>query len=194
MSKGIKILLAFFVLIAIFSVGVLLYETYSLKSEMAEVKTNNMQVEKFAFPLPEKYRYSQSSPQGLRKSIPNAGIGGEGTLNTYHNAIDFAVPIRTPVYAVKSGTIINVYPSYDNGQIWKGHPTYGGMVEIQHSDSTRTLYAHLIRTDVKEGDTVEKGQQIGASGGKRGMRGSGNSTGAHLHYAVYIDIQYSFED
>lgn len=149
-------------------------------------------IERFDFPLPEKYCYSISSAQGLRKSIPNAGIGGEGTLNTYHNAIDFAVPIRTPVYSAKGGTVINVYPSYDNGVIRKGHPSYGGMIEIQHDDGTRTLYAHLIRTDVREGDIVDKGVQIGLSGGKRGMRGSGNSTGPHLHFAVYLDIQYAF--
>jgi len=179
----------------------LLFSLFSINAEQSilseELKgkliNQTIFIEKFQFPLPEKYKYSVSSAQGLRNSIPGVGFGGS-TLNTYHNAVDFAVPIRTPVYAAKSGTVINCYPGYDNGQKWKGHPSYGGMIEIQHSDGTRTLYAHLIRTDVKEGDIVEKGQTIGASGGKRGMRASGNSTGPHLHFAVYIDIQYAFEE
>ena len=149
--------------------------------------TDTLNIEKFAFPLPKEYKQNISSLQGMRS--------GNGIYSTsYHDAIDYAVPIRTKVFASKSGIVENVYPSYDNGVIWKGHPLYGGCVEIRHYDGTRTLYAHLIRTDVKEGDSVKKGQLIGASGGERNMRGSGISTGPHLHFAIYIDIENMLED
>ncbi len=139
------------------------------------------QIEQFAFPLPNEYRQNISSLQGLR--------AGNGIYSTnYHNAVDFAVPVRTKVFAAKSGVVANCYPSYDNGSIWKGHPVYGGMIELRHNDGTRSLYAHLIRTDVREGEWVEKGQIIGATGGKKDLRGSGVSTGPHLHFAIYVDV------
>lgn len=165
--------------------------TLNAKSKTDELTT--FKVETMHFPLPSKYRYSISSPQGLRDSISDVGVGGAATISQYHNAIDFSVPVRTPVYAAKSGTVVNVYPGYDNGKQWKGHPTYGGMIEIRHNDNTRTLYAHLIRTDVTEGETVTKGQLIGGTGGAKGQRASGQSTGPHLHFAVYLDIQYAFD-
>lgn len=152
-----------------------------------EEKFEGFKIEKFGFPLPKEYMQNISSIQGLRN-------GNETYSTNYHNAIDFAVPIRTKVFASKSGIIENVYPSYDNGEKWKGHEIFGGLIEIRHFDGTRTLYAHLIRTDVKEGQYVEKGQLIGASGGKRNMRGSGVSTGPHLHFSIYVDIESMFED
>lgn len=155
------------------------------------IEDNSIHVERFKFPLPEQYRYCISSNQGLRGSF---SLHESATLSIYHNAIDFVVPIRTPVYAAKSGYIINCYPGYDNGSQWKGHDTYGGLIEIQHDDKTRTMYAHLIRTDVKEGQYVKQGELIGASGGKPKMRASGVSTGPHLHFAIYLNILDSFEE
>ena len=157
------------------------------------LETNFSSIEKLKFPLPEKYRYYISSEQGLRESIPNVNAGGGATLSTYHNAIDIAVPDKTPVYAAKSGYVQTVYPSYYNGDKWKGHPQYGGLIEIKHSDGTITLYAHLSFTEVREGSYVSTGDEIGWSGGKRGRRGSGNSTGPHLHFSEYIDIGTQFK-
>lgn len=150
--------------------------------------------EKFQFPLPEKYRYYVSSTQGMRNSVKNVNIGGGSSTSSYHNAIDFAVPVGTEVYAAKEGYIINCYPSLWNGPQWKGHPTYGGMIEIKHSDGTVSLYAHLVETCVKEGAFIEKGQIIGKTGGAYGKRGSGNSTGPHLHFSIYVDINSCFEN
>lgn len=145
--------------------------------------------EKFSFPLPEKYRHYISSKQGMRGSIENVNAGGTASAAIYHNAIDFAVPVGTPVYAAKDGYVANCYPSLWNGQQWKGHPTYGGMIEIKHSDGTSSIYAHLVQTMVKEGTFVQRGDQIGLTGGKKGRRGSGNSTGPHLHFSVFVDIE-----
>ena len=149
---------------------------------------------KIGYPLPEKYMTYISSPQGMRRSIPNVNAGGGASISTYHNAIDFACPDKTPVYAVNSGYVNTVYPSYYNGGAkYKGHPTYGGLVEIKHPDGTTSLYAHLSMTKVLEGNYVDKGDCIGWSGGVRNRRGSGNSTGSHLHFAMYVNIESMFE-
>lgn len=145
--------------------------------------------EKFSFPLPKKYRYYISSKQGMRGSIEDVNAGGTASAAIYHNAIDFAVPVGTPVYAAKDGYVVNCYPSLWNGSQWKGHPTYGGMIELKHADGTSSLYAHLVQTTVKEGTFVQRGDQIGLTGGKKGKRGSGNSTGPHLHFSVFVDIE-----
>ena len=144
-------------------------------------------IEKFGNPVEDKYMPRVSSHQGLRNKME---INGGGTAGkTYHNAIDIAMPEGTRISATKAGIATNVYPSYYNGGAkYKGHPVYGGLIEIQHFDGTKTLYGHLSLTLVKEGDMVTKGQKIGESGGVAGKRGSGLSTGPHLHYSIMLDL------
>ena len=147
------------------------------------------------FPLPPKYRAYKTSEQGLRDSIPNVNIGGGSSLATYHNAIDYACPDKTEVYACDDGYVFNVFPSYYNGgALYKGHESYGGLIEIRHSDGTTSLYGHLSMTKVKEGSYVKRGEVIGLSGGVKGRRGSGNSTGPHLHFAIYPNIEYLLQE
>jgi murein DD-endopeptidase MepM/ murein hydrolase activator NlpD len=57
---------------------------------------------------------------------------------------------------------------------------------IQHGNNLATLYAHLSKFNVKEGDTVTEGQVIAYSGN------TGYSSGAHLHLTVFWapSVQY----
>lgn len=147
-----------------------------------------IKINKFTNPLPEKYMSRISSTQGLRNKLQN-NTGGIISENCYHNAIDIAVPEGTNVFATKSGKVVTVYPSYYNGGAkYYGHPIYGGLIEIEHDDGTKTMYAHLSYTIVREGDIVESGQKIGESGGVVGKRGSGKTTGPHLHYSIIMDL------
>jgi murein DD-endopeptidase MepM/ murein hydrolase activator NlpD len=64
----------------------------------------------------------------------------------------------------------------------------GNFVVIDHGQGLLSLYLHLSKISVKEGDEVRKGQEIGVSGG------TGRATGPHLHLAVrwqgiYLDPQ-----
>ena len=54
----------------------------------------------------------------------------------------------------------------------------GNMVTIDHGQGLLSLYLHLSKMNVKEGDTVSSGQTIGASGS------TGRSSGPHLHLQV----------
>ena len=49
------------------------------------------------------------------------------------------------------------------------------------------IFAEDIK--VKTGDVVSREQTIGWSGGVKGRRGSGASTGAHLHFSIYLDMK-----
>lgn len=92
----------------------------------------------------------------------------------YHTGVDFAVPVGTPIFAAKAGKVLEA----GNGVSWGG--SYGIAIIIDHGDGIRAIYAHLSKLEVKKGDTVTEGQQIGLSGN------SGNSTGPHLHFEVRV--------
>jgi len=92
-----------------------------------------------------------------------------------HMGLDIASDAGTPVYAMQEGVI-----SF-SGQ--KGG--YGNCVKIDHFfymvpelPKVTTLYGHLSKIYVKEGEIVQRGQVIGLIGS------TGRSTGPHLHYEV----------
>jgi len=89
----------------------------------------------------------------------------------FHNGIDFQASIGTPVFAAASGKIKAVG---NNGRL-----QYGKFVLIEHENNLTTLYAHLSRYVVQNGDKVNEGDLIGYSGN------TGYSTGPHLHLTVY---------
>jgi murein DD-endopeptidase MepM/ murein hydrolase activator NlpD len=117
----------------------------------------------------------------VQKSKLTSVYGGRinpvtGQYQDKHNGVDLAVPSGTPILAVNSGTI-----SY------AGQPNNisGNTIRIKHEDGTGSGYAHLSAFNVKAGDKVVRGQQIGLSGGERGAPGAGASTGPHLHLVMY---------
>ena len=164
-------------------------EDASIETASLTEPTVIMSITEFSDPLPAKYMKHKSSSQGLRNVISSEATGGFSTSGKWHNGNDYPCPDRTPVYATKDGVVREVWPSYYNGPYsYKGHSAYGGLIIIEHPDCTITLYAHLSMTKVHEGDEVKNGQNIAWSGGVKGRRGSGTSTGPHLHYSIYLDM------
>lgn len=85
-----------------------------------------------------------------------------------HQGIDLAAPAGTPVKAVADGTVTRIANDPDG---------YGNWVEIQHSDGSRSRYAHLSAFGkIKVGQRIGAGSVIGAVGS------TGRSTGPHLHF------------
>ncbi|WP_348256059.1 peptidoglycan DD-metalloendopeptidase family protein [Leptolyngbya sp. ST-U4] len=113
---------------------------------------------------------------------------GNGGLTSHTGraqyAYDFGVPIGTPVYAMRSGTVVgvvDVHPDTGGGYENRNNFNY---VLIEHDGGYRSAYLHLkqgfnSRIGLKVGDTVNAGQLIGYSGN------SGWSTGPHLHVEVH---------
>jgi murein DD-endopeptidase MepM/ murein hydrolase activator NlpD len=91
-----------------------------------------------------------------------------GSVQSTHQGLDFRVPSGTSVAAVNSGRVILARALFFEGNC----------VVIDHGQGLLTLYLHLSKFSVKEGDDVDKGQEIGLSGG------TGRATGPHLHLAV----------
>jgi murein DD-endopeptidase MepM/ murein hydrolase activator NlpD len=91
-----------------------------------------------------------------------------------HMGVDLGGPAGSVVMAAHEGKVIYV------GHRFRG---YGNMVIIEYSPQWATLYAHLKRFEVKEGDRVRAGQIIG------GMGATGHATGVHLHFELMRDRQ-----
>lgn len=104
-----------------------------------------------------------------------------------HNGVDFGDPIGTPVLAAESGKIVKV-GNNDRGVSRWNKFQYGKYIIIQHPNNLATLYAHLSRQIVREGQTVNRGDVIGYSGN------TGYAFGPHLHLTVFWapSIQYKY--
>jgi murein DD-endopeptidase MepM/ murein hydrolase activator NlpD len=85
-----------------------------------------------------------------------------------HNGLDIAAAEGTPVKVAADGVVIEAGDFFFSGN----------MVFVDHGHGLITLYAHLSRIDVKPGDSLHKGDVLGAVGQ------TGRVTGAHLHFAV----------
>ncbi len=97
-----------------------------------------------------------------------------GKVESTHQGLDFRVQAGTPVAAVNRGKVILARPLFFEGNC----------VVIDHGQGLLTLYLHLSKFLVKEGDEVKKGQQVALSGG------TGRATGPHLHLAVRWQGEY----
>jgi hypothetical protein len=86
------------------------------------------------------------------------------------NAVDIAVPVGTPVYAVTAGVIGPQIGALDSSD-----PRMAGLRVHLNAPGVRFYYAHLSRIDVVAGQYVQAGQQLGLSGSANGA--------AHLHFA-----------
>lgn len=107
----------------------------------------------------------------------NGGLSHKG-LSSY--AIDFPLPVGTPIYAAREGDVVGVDVSNDIGGASPAYRPYMNFVNIRHADGTLGNYFHLKRggSAVKIGDKVKKGQLIAYSGS------TGYCTAPHLHFSV----------
>ena len=119
---------------------------------------------KLPFAMPVKDRFRWTSGFGYRRDPKGAGT-------RMHEGTDMAGSYGTPIYATADGVV--THAGWDTG--------YGRQVTIRHDFGVDTLYGHLSDIDVKVGQRVSRGDQIGDMGN------SGRSTGTHLHYEVHLN-------
>lgn len=103
---------------------------------------------------------------------PTSGIFTSGfgsRWGTTHYGIDIANRIGTPIYAVSDGTVVESGPASGFG-LW---------VKIKHADGFTSVYGHINRSLVREGQQVRAGQKIAEMGNR------GQSTGPHLHLEIW---------
>jgi murein DD-endopeptidase MepM/ murein hydrolase activator NlpD len=87
-----------------------------------------------------------------------------------HTGMDLRGEVGEPVHVTADGKV--TIAGWDGG--------YGRMVEVNHGNGLATRYGHLSKIEVKIGQTVHRGQEIGRVGS------TGRATGPHLHYETRI--------
>jgi murein DD-endopeptidase MepM/ murein hydrolase activator NlpD len=111
-------------------------------------------------PLPGRH----GENYGLRRVL-------NGKPRNPHGGMDISAPPGTPVRAAAPGRVALVGDFFFNGHT----------VFIDHGQRLLTMYCHLDRLDVREGDAVESGAIIGTVGA------TGRASGPHLHWSVYLN-------
>ncbi|MGW5617526.1 peptidoglycan DD-metalloendopeptidase family protein [Streptomyces sp. NPDC003877] len=94
------------------------------------------------------------------------GVAGPMWSSGYHTGLDFPAPTGTPIRAADKGQVVGAA---------SGGP-YGNHVIVSHGAGLASLYAHMSRMAASVGQSVTRGQTIGAVGA------TGNVTGPHLHF------------
>jgi murein DD-endopeptidase MepM/ murein hydrolase activator NlpD len=92
-------------------------------------------------------------------------------------AVDFPMPVGTPVHASRGGTVVAVEERFSDEDRATYHENW---VMIRHADDSVARYIHLTPHGalVEVGDRIAQGQLVGLSGN------SGPSNGPHLHFDV----------
>jgi murein DD-endopeptidase MepM/ murein hydrolase activator NlpD len=105
-----------------------------------------------------------SSPFGLRRFFNDQP-------RKPHSGLDFAAPKGTPIVAPAAGIVAAVGNYFFNGN----------NVIIDHGQGLVSMYSHLTRTYVKEGQKLQQGTKVGTVGA------TGRVTGPHLHWTVILN-------
>lgn len=123
----------------------------------------------FAWPLGGPAAYT------LRHDAYGTGaFGSHRRQGRSHNGIDLAAPVGTPVAAAKTGVV----------RYGRKHDGMGHYLEVHHLDGCTTLYGHLSKLLVADGQRVRQGQPIGLVGktGNARLR----AIQPHLHFEVRL--------
>lgn len=95
----------------------------------------------------------------------------------YHRGVDYAGAVGSAIVAPAAGRVMLI------GRESEGFKIHGNCIGIDHGQGVSSVFLHLNRIDVKEGDFVKAGQRIG------GLGGTGAATGPHLHWGLYVHGQ-----
>jgi hypothetical protein len=109
----------------------------------------------FSNPLKDTYVTSEFGPRWNRE----------------HQGVDLDAGLRDKVFAAEQGVVVKAGAG-------RG---YGKMVRIKHANGYETVYAHMNRISVREGDRIRKGDVVGQAGN------TGTSSGVHLHFEIIKD-------
>ncbi|WP_016949580.1 M23 family metallopeptidase [Anabaena sp. PCC 7108] len=134
-----------------------------------------------ALQTPQKYWYGVFRKPNTARMTTTYGVrryyNGKFANDYYHRGLDYAGAAGSPVIAPANGQVALV------GKVTEGFRVHGNIVGIDHGQGVTSIYMHLSRINVKEGDFVKAGQVIGAIGS------TGASTGPHLHWGLYVNGQ-----
>ncbi len=110
-----------------------------------------------------------SSPKVIELSWPTDVRRISRHFSGSHDGMDVVVSTNSSVYSAHKGYVLRA----------RNSSTYGKYIILEFSNKWATLYAHLNKLLVKEGDLVKRRQKIGLSGS------TGQSASPHLHFELF---------
>lgn len=133
-------------------------------TSIEKLDTDELQI-----PFRGKFRVTQAN---------GGSYSHRGPKNFY--SIDVAMPIGTPIYAARSGKVVDMKMHFTKAGLNPEAHAMANYIRLRHSDGTMTVYVHLNPNSqrVKLGDFVNAGEMIAESGN------TGYTSGPHLHFAV----------
>jgi murein DD-endopeptidase MepM/ murein hydrolase activator NlpD len=111
-----------------------------------------------------------SSPYGVRRYY-----NGEMAMDYYHRGLDYAGGYGSAVVAPAAGRVVLV------GYEKKGFRVHGNVVGLDHGQGVVSIFMHMSKIAVEEGQMLDPGDRIGSIGT------TGASTGPHLHWGLYVN-------
>lgn len=134
-----------------------------------------------ALQTPEKYWNGVFLTPNAGRTSTRYGVrryyNGVFANDYYHRGQDYAGAAGSSVTAPAAGRVALV------GTVSQGFRVHGNVIGIDHGQGVVSIFMHLSRINVREGDFVKAGQKIGAVGS------TGASTGPHLHWGLYVNGQ-----
>jgi murein DD-endopeptidase MepM/ murein hydrolase activator NlpD len=134
-----------------------------------------------ALQTPEKYWNGKFLAPNKGRRSTGYGVrryyNGKFANDYFHRGLDYAGAAGSPVVAPAAGKVSLV------GTVSQGFRVHGNVVGVDHGQGVTSIFMHLSRINVKQGDVVKPGQLIGTVGS------TGASTGPHLHWGLYVNGQ-----
>lgn len=117
----------------------------------------------FSPPVP----HAVSAVYGIRRYL-------NGKYNGYHGGVDFLSPMSYAIKAPAAGkvTLARYFAKFNSN---------GNTLFLDHGLGVTSVYLHISKFLVKEGELVKKGQPVALVGS------TGRSTGPHLHWGMYLN-------
>ena len=167
LKRFLKIIKAFFIVALILTIGLVILFYYSTSV------TKNL----------DNYEYELPFKKGTKYRV----VQGYGGLFSHRfiAAIDFEMPVGTPVYTARGGLIYSYKDDSDEGGPFSKYKNKANYIIIKHDDGSFGCYWRLQKNGVlvKQG-RVSEGQQIGFSGA------TGLVLRPHLHFSVKLKLNY----
>ncbi len=149
------------------------------KTQLAHIRKSSARKKKAFATLGDVNGYLEGFAKPVQKARISGHFGAQRILNGKpkrpHMGMDFAVPKGTPIKAPAAGVVTLA----DDDLYFEG-----GTVFVDHGQGLVSVFMHMSKIDVEDGQQINKGEVLGQVGA------TGRATGPHLHWSLKWKNRY----